>query len=134
METVASSAEITVLGWSVVLLLVQIFAQASTLRDLGTHYLAGPRDEPREPKNVLAGRLKRALHNFLETYPAFIALALALAVTGKTGGLGASGAWIWLIARAVYVVTYAAGIPMLRSIVWLVSLAGLIMMLIGLMA
>lgn len=129
----AASVEITVLGWSVVLLLVQIFAQATASYDLGATYLAGPRDEKRESRRVLAGRLKRALQNLLETYPAFVALALALVVTGKTGGIGATGAWLWLIARVAYVIIYASGVPVVRTLAWLVSLVGLVMMLFALL-
>ena len=85
-------------------------------------------------RSVVAGRLLRALKNLLETYPAFIALVLALVVTGKTGGLGATGAWLWLVARVVYVVLYAAGIPVFRTLVWSASIIGLVLMLIRLMS
>ena len=129
MEAAAASTEITVLIWSVVLLLAQIMAQAFSIYDFGPKYLLGPRDEARKPKRVIAGRLHRALINLLETYPAFIALVLALVVTGKTGGIAATGAWIWLGARVVYVLVYAAGIPVLRTLTWCVSIVGLLMML-----
>ncbi len=129
MEQALDATEITVLGWSVVLLLAQIAAQAFAGYGLGASYLLGPRDEERRPENVLAGRFARALKNLLETYPAFIALALALVVSGKAGGIGATGACIWLAARAVFVVVYAFGIPVLRTLVWAVALAGLLMML-----
>jgi uncharacterized MAPEG superfamily protein len=78
--------------------------------------------------------LSRALRNLLETYPAFVALALALVVTGKAGGMAEAGAWTWLIARAAYLLLYAAGVPVLRTIAWLVSIAGLVLMLARLMA
>lgn len=133
MEAVTQSAEIAVLGWSVVLLLVQIILQAVSTYDLGP-YLLGPRDDNRQSGNVMAGRLKRALENLLETYPAFVALALALAVTGKAGGIAATGAWVWLIARAVYVPLYAFGVPAVRTLIWCVSVVGLLMMLVRLMA
>jgi uncharacterized MAPEG superfamily protein len=132
MEAAANSAEIAVLGWSVVLLLVQIILQAVSTYDLGP-YLLGPRDDNRQSGNVMAGRLKRSLENLLETYPAFVALALALAVTGKAGGIAATGAWLWLIARAVYVPLYAFGVPAVRTLVWCVSIVGLLMMLVRLM-
>ena len=134
MEAAASSTEIAVLGWSVVLLLAQIALQAVSIYDLGPAYLLGPRDHEQESRNPVAGRLKRALENLLETYPAFVALVLALAVTGKTGGIAATGAWVWLIARVVYVPLYAFGVPAARTLVWCVSAAGLVMMLIRLMA
>lgn len=134
MEAVAASTEIWVLGWSTALLLAQVIAQASATGDLGPKYLFSARDENRVSKSVVAGRLLRALHNLLETYPAFIALALALALTGKTGGIAATGAMLWIVARVVYVVLYAAGVPVLRTVVWLASIVGLVMMLIRLMS
>jgi uncharacterized MAPEG superfamily protein len=134
MEAAAASTEIWVLGWSAVLLIVQVVVQATAAYDLGTKYLVSSRDEKRESKSILAGRLNRALKNLLETYPAFIAIVLALVVTGKTGGLAATGAWLWLAARVVYLVLYAAGIPVLRTLIWAASIIGLVLMLIQLLA
>lgn len=133
MEAAAASTEIWVLGWSVALLLVQVALQATATYDLGPAYLLGPRDEKRKSKNLLAGRFARALKNLLETYPAFIALVVALVVTGKTGGMAAAGAMTWLAARVVFVPIYAAGIPVLRTLVWLVSALGLVLMLVRLL-
>ncbi|UZF90270.1 MAPEG family protein [Bosea sp. NBC_00550] len=129
MTALPMTTEITVLGWSVLLLLVQVVLQAGTSADLGPTYLFSPRDERREPQSIVAQRLKRALDNLLETYPAFVALALALTVTGKAGGIAATGAWLYLAARFVYVILYATGIPVVRTVVWLASVAGLAMML-----
>ncbi|MBL8577533.1 MAG: MAPEG family protein [Mesorhizobium sp.] len=133
METAAASTEIWVLGWSAVLLIAQVCLQATSSYDLGPKYLLSPRDEKRVSRNVLAGRFKRALRNLLETYPAFIAIVVALVVTGKTGGIAATGAVIWLVARVVFVAVYAAGIPLLRTLVWLVSTIGLLLMLVRLL-
>ncbi len=137
MEAAAASTEIWVLGWSVVLLIVHILVQGLSLDlagDLGVKYLLGPRDQQRVSKSIVAGRLLRALRNMLETYPAFVALALALAVTGKTGGLGAIGALTWILARVAYMILYVAGVPVLRSIVWFVSIIALLLMVVRLMA
>ena len=90
-----SSTELTVLGWNVVLLLVHIVVQTLALiRDCGPSYALSNRDGSRVPGPV-THRLTRGLANFLETYAAFVGLALALAVSGKAGGLGATGAVIW---------------------------------------
>lgn len=136
MEAAAASTEIWVLGLSVVLLIVHILVQALSLDlsgDLSIKYLLSPRDEGRISKGLVAGRLLRSLNNMLETYPAFIALALALAVTGKTGELGAIGAITWILARVAYAVLYVAGVPILRTIVWFVSIIGLVLMVVRLM-
>ncbi len=130
METVVASTEITVLALSGVLLVLQVMAQAGTRMDLGNDYILGPRDNPRESDNVVSQRLSRANRNMLETYPAFIALVVALVASGQTGGIAAIGAWVYLVSRAVFVVLYAAGVPVLRTIVWLISVLGLAMMAI----
>ena len=133
MEAAAASTEVWVLGWSAVLLLVQIVLQASILGDLTPAYLFSARDEQLKTNSILAERLKRALHNLLETYPAFIALVIALIATGKTGGWAATGAVLWIICRVVYVALYAAGVPFVRTLVWTGSIIGLVLMIVQLM-
>ncbi len=60
MTALTASTEITVLGWSVLLLLVQVILQAGSAADLGPAYIFSPRDELREPDNLAARRLQRA--------------------------------------------------------------------------
>lgn len=135
MEAVAPMpAEIVVLGWAVVLLIVQIVLQTlAGIGEFGARYELGPRDEARVFRGLYGGRVSRALQNLIETFAVFAALALALAVTGKSGGLGAVGAWIWFWARVIYVPAYVMGIPLLRTFIWAVSMVGLILMLIRLL-
>jgi uncharacterized MAPEG superfamily protein len=123
--------ELKLLGWSVVLLLVQIVLQAaSSSSELGLPYAMSPRDEGREPRSVYARRIRRALNNLLETYPAFVGLALALVISNKAGGVGAIGAEIYLAARVLYLIVYAAGVSVVRTLFWSLSIFGLIMMLV----
>jgi len=123
--------ELKLLGWSVVLLLVQIVLQAaSSSSELGLPYAMSPRDEGREPRSVYARRIRRALNNLLETYPAFVGLALALVISNKAGGVGAIGAEIYLAARVLYLIVYAAGVSVVRTLFWCLSIIGLIMMLV----
>lgn len=127
--------ELLLLGWSVVLLIGHIVLQGVTAtREQGLTYNAGPRDAAPKPLGTVAARARRTLDNFRETYPAFIALALALAVSGRTGGVGATGAWLWLVARVVYVPLYVLGVPWLRSVVWAIGLIGLVLMVVRLLA
>lgn len=124
------SMEIRLLAWSVILLIVYIAMQGALALPLrGAAWNAGPRDEGQPPLGKYPGRAHRALGNFLETYPAFIALALALAVTARTGGTGTLGAWLWFAARIAYLPLYLLGVPWLRTLAYGVSLAGLIVML-----
>ncbi|QLP97099.1 MAG: MAPEG family protein [Rhodoblastus sp.] len=126
--------ELIALASSVVLLIAQILLQAFTMTsEVGLAYNASARDEARPVRGVVAGRAERALRNLLETYPAFVALALMLAITGRTGGLGAAGAWLWLIARVIYVPLYLIGAPFVRSVAWAAALVGLGLMLMRFM-
>ena len=127
--TAPLTTELIVLGWSFLLFLAHMVAQASTaLQDRGAAFNAGPRDDPPKPLGRMAARAERAFANFKETWPIFIALALALAVTGRSGGQAATGAWIWLGARIVYLPLYLLGIPYLRSVSFGVAAIGLVMM------
>ena len=82
------------------------------------------RDEPFE-LSPIAGRLQRAFKNFMETYVFFALIAVALSISHKAGPVSLYGAWAYFIARIVYVPCYAFGIAGVRSLVWIVSLAGL---------
>lgn len=122
------TTELTVLGWSFVLFLAHLMVQATTaIRDRGLAFNAGPRDDPK-PLGYLAARAERAFANFKETWPIFIALALGLAITGRSGGAAATGAWIWLGARVAYLPLYVMGVPYVRTLCWGVAAAGLVMM------
>ena len=117
-------------GGSVLLLLLHIFIQGGlSARQRGLAWGAGARDEGHTPLGKHAGRAQRALDNYKETYPAFIALALALVVTGRQGGTGETGAVLWFAARVLYLPLYLLGVPWIRSGAFGLSLLGLMMML-----
>ena len=125
--------ELQYLVYGVILLIVHTLVQA-TFSDLskGIGWALGPQDETRE-QSVTAARIQRALRNYLETFPAFIALALVLAVTETGNGTSALGAAVYFWARIAYIPAYASGVPLVRSVAWFASLAGLAMMLLPLM-
>ncbi|QRM53434.1 MAPEG family protein [Sinorhizobium sp. BG8] len=120
-------------AWSAVLLFVHIVLQAMlSTRELGSAWNAGPRDGDRRPVGILAGRAERAAANFRETYPAFVGLALTLVIVGDRSGWGLAGALVWFVGRIVYLPLYLAGVPYVRSLVWTLAAAGLLMMVAAL--
>ena len=127
------TTELTYLAAVLVLALVQIFlpAGARTL-EFGSKWNAGARDQMPISKNPVVGRLERAQTNLYETLPLFIGAVLIAHVTGAESALTLWGVALYFWARVAYIPLYALGVPYIRSLVWLVSLAGLIMILTAL--
>ncbi|MBD8626775.1 MAPEG family protein [Oxalobacteraceae sp. CFBP 8753] len=124
------TTELTLLAWTLVLALVQIMLVANLrTAETGIQYNASARDGEAPPPRPVTARLQRAQANLFETLPLFIGAVLIAHVSGSEGDLTLWGCWMYLLARIVYIPLYAAGIPYVRSLVWLVSLAGLVMVL-----
>jgi uncharacterized MAPEG superfamily protein len=128
------TTELTLLGWTLVLAVVQVLLPALVRnRETGVEYNAGPRDEPGPPVGVVTGRLKRAQANLFETLPLFAAALLIAHVAGREGAATLWGAWLYLVARIFYVPLYGFGVPMVRSLAWLTSLIGLALVLFAIL-
>ena len=126
------STEMHMLLYAIVLGLVQILAAAQmATAQLGAKWNMSARDQTKEPTGV-AGRLDRAYKNFLQTFAFFAAAVLMIELTGRSNSLSVIGAQLYFYARLLYVPLYASGIPVVRTLVWIVSLAGLIMVFIPL--
>ena len=122
--------EILVLAWGCILALVHIFAAVRVkTRQYGTKWNMGARDEELPPPQPIVGRLARAQANFFETFPIAAAALLMVVVTGRTGPLTEIGAILWLAARVVYLPLYAAGVPVVRTIAFLISVVGILLVL-----
>lgn len=128
--------ELTLLAWTLVLAIVQILLPAMLRnRETGLDYNASARDAASPaPVGKITGRLQRAQRNLFETLPLFAAAVLIAHVAGRNGELTFWGASLYLAARVVYVPLYAAGIPFVRSLAWMVSMAGLVMILVAILA
>jgi uncharacterized MAPEG superfamily protein len=127
-------SELTILAWTLVLALVQIFLTVMVVnRDKGLKYNMGPRDEPGKPLSNLSGRMMRAQGNLFETLPIFAAAVLIVHAMARESSLTLLGAELFLGARIVYVPLYALGVPVLRTLVWAVSIVGLVMILVAIL-
>lgn len=122
--------EIQMLGWAIVLGLLQVMlATGAVTRERGLAWNASARDGVPPPPGPLAARLQRAQANFLETFPFFAAAVLAVVLTQRQDDTTALAVQLYFWARLVYVPLYAAGIPYVRSLVWVVAMLGIVLLL-----
>ena len=89
------------------------------------------RDDEAPPLHGLAARMDRALQNFKETFPFFVAGVVLVGVTRQTNSLTQTGAGLYFACRVLYVPIYAIGIPYFRTLVWCASVVGLVTMVAG---
>jgi uncharacterized MAPEG superfamily protein len=127
----------TMTGWILAVLalffvqtLLPSMARAANGAPEQLRFLRGNRDD-RPAAPVMAARMERALRNMFEALPVFLALALLAEVHGITEGWALTGAALFFAARLAYVPAYGTGIVLLRSAVWAVGHAGLVMMIFG---
>ena len=119
--------ELVWLLWAVALTFAQmLIAVGGATLQVGLPALAGNREGLGECKGW-AGRAARAHRNMLENLVLFAALVLVAVVSQKTNATTLLGAQMFFWARLVYAGVYVAGIPWLRTLVWTVSVVGLIL-------
>jgi len=127
--------EIRIAAFGAVLLFIHIFvATRFKTRQYGRKWNVGARDEALPPPNEMTGRTARAQANFQETFPIAIVALLGVVLADRTSNLTALGGWIWLGARIIYLPLYAAGVPVIRTIVYTISTVGLAMVIWPLLA
>jgi len=123
------SVELTLLIWSTVVALVYVTTQSFLFKaQVGNYYTVTARDDEKLPVG-LAARAKRALINFAETYPIFIALVLSIELLNAQNGFSFYGAHIYFWARVLFLPAYLVGTPYIRTFIWKFSALGLVLMM-----
>ena len=119
--------DLTMLVWAAALALVQMLvAVIAAQGQVGLVMLAGNR----ETMPVLTGwalRAQRAHLNMLESLVIFAIFVLVAHVTGQANAMTALGCTLFFWGRVGYALVYLAGIPWLRTLIWAVSLAGMLL-------
>ena len=127
------SPEFILVAFTLVLAIIQIGAAGmARTAELGAKWNAGPRDAAMPATGPITGRLERAQANLYETLPLFIGAVLIAHVAGVAGFLTYWGATLYFWGRVAFVPLYAFGVTGLRSLAFLVSLAGLLMIVAAL--
>lgn len=123
---------LTYLAWTLLLAFVHIFISAGFKRQQDSlQWAAGNRDTPQQYTGA-AARLARALANLMETMPIFAGAILLAHVTARETSLTSWGAGLYFWARLAYIPCYGFGLGPVRSLVWGVSIVGLVLIFIGL--
>ena len=121
--------ELQLLVWTGILALVQMIAAVvGAHTQVGLPTLAGNRDN----MPALTGwalRAQRAHLNLLESIVVFAILVLVAHAMGRLNETTALGAQLFFWGRVAYALVYLVGIPWVRTLVWGVSMAGLLVIL-----
>lgn len=122
--------ELRIAAYGAVVLFIHILiATQLKTSQYGAKWNMGSRDEGVPVPSSITGRMVRAEANFLETFPIAIVALLGVVIAARTNSSTALGGWIWLGARIVYIPLYAAGVPVIRTLCWIVSIVGLVMVI-----
>ncbi len=94
----------------------------------------GTRDNLPPFDSKYAQRMVRANENFKETLPYAVGLLLLVQVLGVANDTSALGAWTYFWSRVAYIPIYYTGIPLVRSGIWVVSIVGLVLIAMPIIA
>ena len=120
--------ELTALTCAILVQIAAIAIAAMQMnRELGARYTAGPRDGNVEFSTRL-GRLRRAVSNGFEGLAMFAPLLLVVVIAGKTSPVTAIAAWIYVLARILYIPAYALGLAPWRSVIWGVGFIAILLL------
>ena len=81
------------------------------------------------PPESFSGRAQRAGQNMLESLVLFAVVVLATEATNRNNASPELGAEVFFAARVFYAAIAAVGLPWLRTGVWCVSIAALLLIL-----
>lgn len=125
------TTELTMLAWSVGLLIVLVVIQAfAGIRSVGLTPLANSRDGLDAPKGFHA-RMLRVVDNHREGLVMFAPLVLIAAAAPVHSNMTVLAAQIFFWSRLAHAALYILGVPMVRPLAWAGSLAATVMMLLA---
>ena len=116
----------TYIIYALALTLLQLWIIPMALNFKNLSWMMSSRDEDLDTSsNLYLQRVNKSTANLYESLPAFLALALLSLVLGVDTS---SAACVWLIARVGHLIFYVAGVGLLRTASWLISLGALVWM------
>ncbi len=122
--------EVQILGYAGLLQCVQFGLIAIAVNQQhGIRYTAGSRDQVREMTGV-PGRLLRAFNNHFEALVLFTIAVIVVTLGEASSEWTERCAWVYLIARMLYIPAYASGLPWIRSFFWLLGFGATLALLL----
>src|SRR5690348_1644010 len=127
------TTELTMLAYSVALLIVLVLIQASIgVQAKGLVPMANNRDNV-GPATGFHARMLRVVDNHREGITMFAPVILIAAVANVHSGMTVLGAQMFFYSRLVHAVLYVTGIPLVRPLFWAVGLAGTVIVLLAIL-
>jgi uncharacterized MAPEG superfamily protein len=127
------SVELTVLALAGLLQAVQfiLFALPANI-ELGTGYTSSARDKPPSRQlSITTARLQRAMNNHFEGLILFTLAVVVVTLGGQSTAVTQTAAWIYLVARILYIPAYAFGWRPWRSAIWGIGFFATITMIVA---
>jgi len=126
--------ELQYLAYSAILGLLHLIAASHAFSfQYGYRWTAGNREQPMPPLKGVASRIDQTCTNFLETFPIFAAVVLAAHVADVHGALTVWGARLYFWGRVIHALSSVAGLSVIRSAIWNVALAGIVLFIVALL-
>lgn len=123
------TTELTLLAWSVALLIAQLLvAILAAMTQFSMATLVGNRETAVEGRGWV-GRAQRAHRNMLEALLPFAAVVIVATAAGIGNSVTVLGCQLFFWGRLAYAFVYVAGVPWLRTVVWSAGLAGILLVL-----
>ena len=128
--------ELTALTLAALLQVVQYVLMAVPANlELGPGKTLSPRDPGRLGQPLIdqvspgTGRLFRALNNHFEGLILFSIAVMVITVSNQSSAVTVTSAWVYLVARILYVPAYVIAVGMWRSAIWGLGFLATIVML-----
>jgi uncharacterized MAPEG superfamily protein len=132
------TTELTVLTLAALLQVVQFALMAIPANlELGPGKTLSPRDPDRLGKplqelvSLKTSRLFRAMNNHFEALILFTIGVLVITLSDQSTAVTQTAAWVYLVARILYIPAYAFGWVPWRSVIWFVGFAATVTMLLA---
>ena len=127
------SVELTVLALAGLLQAVQfiLFALPANM-ELGTGYTSSARDKPPSRQlSITTARLQRAMNNHFEGLILFTLAVVVVTLGGQSTAVTQTAAWVYLVARILYIPAYAFGWHPWRSAIWGIGFFATVTMIVA---